>query len=70
MNMKRAAKITKRMTIGGVVREYPKSVFVFSDFGLYCVGCPAASGETIEEACQSHRINLKEFLSVLNKAIK
>lgn len=63
------AKITKEMTIGQVIRKYPKAVFVFIDYGLHCIGCPIAQGETIEQAVKLHRINLKDFLQDLNKAV-
>jgi len=68
--MKKATKITSKMTIGEVAQKYPRSIFVFLDFGLHCVGCQAAAGETISEACRSHRINLKDFLNALNKSIE
>jgi len=64
------AKITKEMTIGEVIKKYPKTAFVFIDYGLHCVGCPMAIPETIEEAAKLHRIDLKKFLEDLNKAIK
>ena len=58
------------MTIGEVIKKYPKTVFVFLDYGLHCVGCPMISDETIEEAAKVHRLNLKKFLNDLNQAIK
>lgn len=58
------------MTIGQVIKKYPKTIFVFIDYGLHCVGCPMAQieqGETIEEAAKLHQIDLKKFLKDLNK---
>jgi len=63
------AKITKEMTIRETIQKCPKTVFVFIDYGLHCVGCPLAQNETIEEAAKLHRIDLKKFLKDLNKAI-
>lgn len=68
--MKKPLQITEKMTIGEVAQKYPKTVFIFFDFGLHCVGCPSASGETIAEACELHKIDKKDFLSALNKAVK
>lgn len=68
--MKKTAKISEKMTIGEVAQKYPKAIFVFLDFGLHCVGCQAAAGETIAEACLAHGIELKDFLAALNKAIE
>lgn len=68
--MKKKPKITKEMTIGEVMGKYPKTAFVFIDYGLHCVGCPMAQPETIKEAAKLHRIGLKKFLKDLNKVVK
>jgi len=60
--------ITKEMTIAKVIKKYPKTAFVFVDYGLPCAGCPMAVPETIEEAVKLHQIDLKKFLKDLNKA--
>ncbi len=64
----RPGKISKTMTIGEIIRKYPKTVFVFLDYGLHCVGCPMALPETIEEAAKLHNIDLRKFLRDLEKA--
>lgn len=68
--IKKATKITKEMTIEEVIKKYPRSAFVFIDYGLHCVGCPMAEPETIEEAAKLHRINLEKFLKDLNKVVR
>ena len=65
--MKKSLKITKEMTIGEVVQKYPKTTFVFIDYGLHCIGCPSALAETVETATKVHHIDLKKFLRDLNK---
>ncbi|WBW97635.1 DUF1858 domain-containing protein [Oceanirhabdus sp. W0125-5] len=60
-------KITKDMTIGEVVKNYPKSPEVLMGFGMGCVGCPSAQAETIEEASMVHGIDLEKLLEELNK---
>jgi len=50
-----------------VIQKYPKTTFVFIDYGLHCIGCPMAEPETIEEAAKLHRVELKKFLKDLNK---
>jgi len=59
-------KITKDMTIGEVVRQYPDSVAVLMSFGMGCVGCPSAQAETLEEAAAVHGLNLDELMAKLN----
>jgi len=68
--MKKPPKITKEMRIFEIIQKFPKITPIFLSYGLYCAGCPAAQSETIEEAAKTHQINLKKFLSDLNKAIR
>lgn len=63
-------KISKEMTIGELVRNYPDSVEVLMGFGMGCVGCPSAQSETIEEACGVHGFKVEELLNALNEKIK
>ena len=37
--------------------------------GMHCLGCPASRGETVEEACMVHGIEVDELLEELNKQI-
>ncbi len=62
-------KITKDMTIGEVVRNFPQSVRVLMSFGMGCVGCPSAQAETLEEAAMVHGMNLDELMNALNAAV-
>lgn len=63
-------KILKEMTIGEIVRTYPKCVEILFSFGMGCVGCPSAQAETIEEACRVHGIDADEVIKALNEAVK
>lgn len=58
--------ISKEMTIGDVVMEYPEAVEVLMSFGMGCVGCPASQMETLEEAAMVHGFEVEELLSALN----
>lgn len=60
-------KITKDMTIGEIVRNYPESIEILMSFGMGCVGCPSSQGESLEEAAMVHGMNLDELLEALNK---
>ena len=63
-------KITKEMTIGEVIKKYPRAIFVFMDYGLHCIGCPMAQSESIEGASKLHQIDLDKLLEDLNKLAK
>jgi len=60
-------KITKDMTIFEVLKVDAKLAEVFGEYGMHCVGCPRARGETVEQAAESHGADLDEMLSKLNK---
>ena len=60
-------KITKNMTIGEVVRTYPKSIGILMSFGMGCVGCPSSQAETLEEAAMVHGMDVNSLLDALNE---
>ena len=62
-------KITKDMTIGEVVRNYPQTVQVLMSFGMGCVGCPSSQAETLEEAAMVHGMDLDQLMKALNEAV-
>jgi len=62
-------KITKDMVIAKVISIAPETIDVFMEFGMHCVGCMAAAGETIEEACAVHGIDVDELVDALNAEI-
>lgn len=59
--------INKDMTIGEIIRNNPDFVEILMAFGMGCVGCPSAQGETLEEAAAVHGLNLEGLLAELNK---
>lgn len=59
-------KITKDMTIGEIVRNYPEAIETLMSFGMGCVGCPSAQAETLEQAAMVHGLNLEKLLEALN----
>lgn len=62
-------KITKDTTIGEIVRSYPNCIEVLMSFGMGCVGCPSAQGESIEQAAMVHGMDINSLLEALNKAV-
>ena len=60
------ARIEKDTIIGDVLDIAPETAPLFMAIGMHCLGCPAARGETVEEACMVHGIDVDEFLQHLN----
>jgi hybrid cluster-associated redox disulfide protein len=63
-------KITKDMKLQEVISKFPKTVEVFSKYGLHCFGCFAAAFENIEQGAKAHGIDVDKLIEDLNKAIK
>ncbi|MGI6162059.1 MAG: DUF1858 domain-containing protein [Christensenellales bacterium] len=61
--------ISKEMTIGEVLKLKPELAGVLMSFGMHCLGCPAAQGESLEEACMVHGINADDLIGKLNAAV-
>ena len=61
------AKITKEMTIHQVLERDINVAPIFFEMGMHCVGCPSASGESIEEACLVHGIDVDQMVGKINE---
>lgn len=46
--------VTKDQTIMDIITKYPDTAQVFMRYGMHCIFCEAASGETLEEALMVH----------------
>ncbi len=62
--------ITKEMLIGDVIRTYPQVADVLLRFGMHCIGCMAARGESIADACAVHGLDADELLEEINAALE
>lgn len=60
--------VTKEMTIAQVLEENPDCAPVFMEFGMHCLGCAIAHGETVEQAAEVHGIDADALIEALNKA--
>ncbi len=59
-------KIEKTMKIGELLEVAPEKADLLLEAGMHCLGCPASQGETIEEACMVHGIDVDELIEKLN----
>ncbi|HON81963.1 MAG TPA: DUF1858 domain-containing protein [Methanoregulaceae archaeon] len=58
-------EITADSTIYDLLKEKPEAAEVLFKFGMGCVGCAIARGETIREAAMVHGIPLEELTTAL-----
>jgi hybrid cluster-associated redox disulfide protein len=61
--------ITKEMTIGEVVQNYPQTVEIFLKHGLMCFGCAIARYENVEQGAVAHGIDVEVLMKDLNAAV-
>ena len=62
-------KITKDMCIGDVLDMETGCAKYFFEIGMHCLGCPSARGESIEQACRVHGVDVDELVAKLNAAL-
>jgi len=68
--MENIQKITKDMTIREVIDRYPETALVFSKYDVGCIGCFAASYETLEDIARVHGTDIKKLIKDLNEVVK
>ena len=59
-------KITKVIIISDVLKVDTELAPFFFAIGMHCLGCPSASGESIEEACMVHNTDCDELVKKMN----
>lgn len=61
--------ITKDTIIGDILDVAPQTAPIFLSIGMHCLGCPSSRGETVEEACMVHGVNVEALLNAINEQI-
>ena len=76
-NQIQTQKITKDMLIAEILAENPEKAQLIAeimmDFGIHCVGCGAASFETLEQGVLSHghsKENLNKLVKQINNLLE
>jgi len=64
------SQITKDTIIADILRIAPDSAPLFRSIGMNCLGCAMASGETLEQACLAHGVDVDDLLSKLAEFTK
>ena len=62
-----AVNITKEMTMGELLSIDRGVAVVLMNAGMHCIGCPSSIGESLEEACMVHGIEVDELLKNINE---
>jgi hybrid cluster-associated redox disulfide protein len=60
------AKVTKDMIIADILKMDRGTVPILLNSGMHCLGCPSSSGESLEDACSIHGIDVDNLVNELN----
>ena len=64
------AQLTKDTSIGDILDIAPETAPIFMSIGMHCLGCPSSRGETVEQACMVHGVDVNDLVGKLNAAAK
>lgn len=59
-------EINKDMTIGDILDADRGTAVFFLEMGMHCLGCPHSRGETVEQACAAHGVDVNELIEKIN----
>ena len=59
--------INKDMTIEEILHVDVAIADLLMEAGMHCLGCPSSRGETVEEACMVHGIDVDKLLALVNE---
>ncbi|MBQ3053535.1 MAG: DUF1858 domain-containing protein [Clostridia bacterium] len=62
--------VTKDTIIADVLKINPETAQFFFEIGMHCLGCPSASGETVEQACAVHGVDADALIAKINEYIE
>ena len=51
--------------IADILKINPNAESILMSAGMHCLGCPASQGETLQEACMVHGLDIEELLKKL-----
>lgn len=63
-------KVTKDTIIMDVLKMNTETAQFFLDIGMHCLGCPSASGESIEQACMVHGADADKLVNDINEFLE
>ena len=60
-------QVTRETIIGDILDVAPQTAPIFLSIGMHCLGCPSSRGETVEEACAVHGVDVDKLLALVNE---
>ncbi len=63
-------KATKDMLINDLLKIDRGIAVILMGAGMHCVGCMAAAGESLEEACEVHGLDADDMVKKINEYLE
>ena len=64
------AQVTKKTLIGEALSIDEEIAPILMGIGMHCLGCPASQGESLEEACMVHGVDVDSLVAdIINPGI-
>ena len=60
---------TKDTIVAEVMMKAPQTQPLFLNIGMHCLGCAFATGESVEQACMAHGVEVEPFVKEVNEFI-
>lgn len=60
------SKVTSDMIIADIIKLDKGTIPILLNAGMHCLGCPSSSGESLEDACAIHGIDVDKLVDELN----
>jgi hybrid cluster-associated redox disulfide protein len=57
------------LTVATIITRWPRTIRVFLDLGMSCVGCPIGGFHTLAEAAEMHGLSCEDLESDLDRVI-
>lgn len=58
--------VSKDIIIGDLIMIDRGIIPILMNAGMHCIGCPSSQGETLEEACMVHGMDVNSLLTDIN----
>ena len=68
--IKMAFTVTKDTLIGDILDHDRTTAEYFLEMGMHCLGCPSSRGESLEQACMVHGVDVDELITKINAHIQ
>lgn len=62
-----AQTVTKDIIIGELILIDRGIIPILMNAGMHCIGCPSSQGETLEEACMVHGMDVEALIKDINE---